>query len=589
MKYIFVNPVNVNLELMPLPGIPLLIGILENSGIDCEYCNLNADYTRYLTSEKINKYYDIFDKFYFENNYENYHEFFKERIEKYKKVFDDLKKTIKQDVYKLDIYKELSKNKKYIYNHIFSTDYSKLINCAKDINLLMFCSQKYKIYSSSITIKDILFLFNSQLNILQEFYNEKVEQILNKEPNIIGIQITLEKDFLSGLFLAYIIKQRNNNIHINIGGNFIEEAYKEISNLNEFFGVFFDSISIGNSTKIVIDLVKYINQKKSIDEINNIIYLKNGKIEFHKERVNENINDLPFQSFSTYKREDYLLQELVLPVRASETNSCYWGKCIYCSCSNSNEIYKLKSAENFVDEIEFLLKKYNTKYFAFWDNALPPKYIEKVADILIEKKLNIKYTMFARLEKDFNYKLMKKLKKSGCIYIRWGLDSASKRILKYINKGIDLDTAKNILKVSKKAGVFNSIYLMLGLPTETISEMEEALIFVKKNLKYLDEVITIDKLLFLEGALIKEKEEYYKKLINCTTEYKNNKQKIINEIKKITKAYEELPLWGFLYISSYGIMRFNILRNLMVKYYSKKSKLLKKIIYIYCECNTTKI
>lgn len=457
------------------------------------------------------------------------------------------------------------------------------------MNLLIFCSQIYLENAASVKIEDLLFLFNSHLNVLKEFYEEKVKEIINKKPDIIGIQITLERDFLSALFLAYMIKKQDKDIHINIGGNFIEESYKEIGNLNEFFGIFFDSISIGNSTEIVKELVKYVNDEINIDEIDNILYLKNGQIGYNKKSVRESINNLPFQSFTGYRKEDYLLPELILPVRASKTNSCYWGKCIYCSCSDSKAIFKLKSAEKFVSEIEYLSAKYNTKYFAFWDNSMHPKYIEKVADMLIEKKLNIKYTMFARLENGFNQELMKKLKKSGCIVIRWGLDSASNRMLEYINKGINIDTAKRILKYSEKAGIFNSIYFIFGFPTETISDMEEALKFIKENIKNIDEVMTIDKLLFLEGAVIKQNEEYYRKLINSTLEYKKAKKRIINEIREITLFYDELPLWSYLYLSLYGKFRFNILRNLMKSYYEKKSKILKSLIYFYCGCNIFKI
>ena len=43
MLYLFLKPVIYASDIMPIPGIPSLIGVLENNGINCQYINLNAD------------------------------------------------------------------------------------------------------------------------------------------------------------------------------------------------------------------------------------------------------------------------------------------------------------------------------------------------------------------------------------------------------------------------------------------------------------------------------------------------------------------------------------------------------------------
>lgn len=112
MKYIFVNPVIMNSDSIPIPGIPLLISILENTGVETEYINLNADYVRYLTTDKIKNNYKQFEKFYNENEYKNYPEVFKDRISKYKSYYETQKPIVEKEIFKFDICKKLAKKQK---------------------------------------------------------------------------------------------------------------------------------------------------------------------------------------------------------------------------------------------------------------------------------------------------------------------------------------------------------------------------------------------------------------------------------------------------------------------------------------------
>ena len=461
---------------------------------------------------------------------------------------------------------------------------------AKQLSILLICSFTQK-EEKIININDIIFLFNSSINNFKDFYNEQADNIISKNPDIVGIQITSGDAFFSCLYLCYLIKQKNKNIHINIGGSYFEFFYKNFKNLKDFFGIFFDSISIGDSTKTVLELTKYVKKELTIEKVTNLLYTQNGEIKFNENKTPTSIKDLPFQSFKGYKEEDYFLPELVLPVRCSTTYSCYWHKCIFCTCSGNSKYIPIK-VERFVAEIEYLSKKYNTKHFIFWDNAIHPKYIEKVADLILEKKLNIKYNMYARLEKEFTYELLKKIKKSGCIAIHWGLDSASERILNYVNKGITIENAQNVLKNSRRAGIFNCIFLIFGFPTETIDDMKKGLEFIKRNKKNIHRVINIDSCKFLNGSIMNNNYEYYNALIDKSEEFNKYKLKTINEIQTITKSseYEQLNFqWSYMYISKYGINRFKLINYLIHSIYRNKNKIIKKILNIYLKFETWKL
>ena len=590
MKYLFIKPVSLLTNMLILPGIPSLIGILEDNGIECEYIELESDYLKYSTPEKLKQYYSLLKNFYINKEYLKYPEIYKNNLISLKKFYIKNIKWLNKNINYYSIIKNWHKNKEIMYK--FSL-YSLLISCSmflKNLSLLLLCSYSPE-KETYVNIEDILFLFNCPLNNFKDFYNEQADKIINKNPDIVGIQITKNDSLLSGLYLCYLIKQKNKNIHINIGGSYFEFFYKKFKNLKDFFGIFFDSISIGDSTKTVIELTKYVKKELPAEKVTNLLYIDNGKVKFNENKTPSKIKDLPFQSFTGYKEEDYFLPELVLPVRFSTTYSCYWHKCIFCTCSGSIQQAPF-SEERFVAEIEYLSKKYKAKHFIFWDNALHPKYIEKVADLILEKKLNLKYNIYARLEKEFTYELLKKIKKSGCIAIHWGLDSGSERILEYIKKGITIENAQNVLNNSRKAGIFNTVHMIFGYPTETIEDMKKALEFVKRNKRNIHSVILSDSCMFLEGSVMNKNYEYYNALIDKTDEFNKCKINIINEIKKITKTNECAHLinqWSYLYIAKYGISKFKLINYLIYHYYNNKNKIIKKLINIYFKFITLKL
>jgi len=563
----------------PLTGIPSLMGILEKNNIDCRNINLNSEYLMYLTEEKVKHSYKKLKKFYKNKEYLNYPECFQEALINHKNFYIKNAIYISKNIKHLKYLKKLFKMQKIKNNPILYSYFISYENyIMKNISILF--NQADNLYKK-LNIKDLLYIFNCPLNNLKEFYEEKAKDIVNENPDIIGIQILRPEDILSGLLLGYLIKQNAKNIHINIGGNYFEEYYNKVTNLKDLFGIFFDSISIGDCTKNVVEITKYINKEIPIEQVSNLIYVKNNELEFGPKHTLKNINQLPFQSFSGYRREDYSLPELIFPMQASAGNSCYWGKCIYCNCSGHKKHYSLMSAKRFTDEIEYLYNKYNARYFAFWDNSMHPKYLEKIADILLEKNIKIKYNLYARLEEEFTKELLIKLKKSGCVMIYWGLDSGSEKILKYINKGINLSVAEKILKYSKDAGIYNFVYLLLGQPTETISDMKETLKFIEKNSKNIHYIESIKEILFFKEAIINKEYKYYKNLINNSEEFNSSKEEIIKQIDSKIKKSGQSIRFQFLYLAKYGWFRFSIMTKILNYYFNNKKTFLKKVLNLY--------
>lgn len=537
MSYLLINPLDFIVENAPIHTIPLLLGILKNENIDCSYINLNSVLLNKFNNDRNFKDYissSIFNVV--KNPSKEEKTLFKELISLADKTFSQISVNMLFNTVPLALY--VLKNKLLYYN-LFLCNYSYMIIYKALATISFFYSQLIHIlipdcdscrtdvqereFNIDISLLDDF--YNSSLHILKDFMVEQIKKSMSDGIECVGIIMNTPGQFITGLYVCQYIKEHY-NCHINIGGSFFNEYYNCINNIPELFGKYFDSISIKNNTETIVDIIKYIRKEKNIDSIPNILYYDNG-LKFNSGSNRFDYNKMPYIDMGEISEDDFPLPELVFPVQAS--TSCYWRKCIFCDCSASEQSYTIKTVSRLVDEIEFLKKKYKTKYFYFWDNALHPKYLNKLSDELKKRKIKIIFSIYARFEPEFNFELLKKLRKSGLAHICWGLDSASQRVIEFINKGIKLEDADRILKEACKANIYNKVHLIFGHPTETLEEVQETIDFISRNIGYIGDVATNKKVYFLNTAILQQNRDYYKSLIKTQ---ESERVKLINTLDK---------------------------------------------------------
>lgn len=520
MSYLFINPVNFLIENAPCHSIPLLMGILKHNNIENALVNLNSKLIDKLKNRDFIN--EMLDKFrcFSDNSEIKQNVIFKGIVYGANTVYTS--QNIDRFLYTVRFALYFLKSKMFYYNlglchysymlvykalSVLSLVYSEMLHILiPEIDNNLTNSNKREIILNIELLEEF---YSSELNIFKDFFDEEIEKMMTDDVECVGISINSPVQLITGLYLCRQIKNKY-NCHINIGGAFFNEYYSSIKNLSELFVKYFDSISIKNNTETIIDTIKHLRGEINITDIPNIIYY-DREIKINGRESTLNFANIPYIDLGEPDNLLYPLPYLVLPIQAS--TSCYWGKCIFCDCSSNNEHYTIKTVERLVDEIEYLKNKYKTKYFYFWDNALHPNYLNKLADELNKRKIKIFFSIYARFEPEFTLPLLKKLRKAGLGHICWGIDSASKRVLDYIKKGIDINVVERVLKDAKKANIYNKVYLIFGHPTETIEEVKESINFVNKNSKYIGDVMANSKVLFLPNSIIQKERDYYKSKI----------------------------------------------------------------------------
>ena len=181
-------------------------------------------------------------------------------------------------------------------------------------------------------------------------------------------------------------------------------------------------------------------------------------------------------------------------------------KCNFCSNSTSS-LWGINNPKEVANDLEYLTKKFKTKYFFFLNSSINPtyKYGTQITKAIQTKNISIAWSDCAIFQ-NMDQKLLDELKKAGAKRLIFGLENASPRIQKRINKNINIPKAEQILKYAHEIGIRTEIELIPGLPFETNDDQEKTLKFIKKNKKFIDET-NIFKF-WLEGRFLRYPEKF---------------------------------------------------------------------------------
>lgn len=179
-------------------------------------------------------------------------------------------------------------------------------------------------------------------------------------------------------------------------------------------------------------------------------------------------------------------------------------------CANQNHNVRYRSKDNIKEELEFLIKDYGIKGFCVVDdNFLVNK--EKAMEIIREiGKLNLKWSTLARVD-NVDLELLKELKNSGCIEIKYGVESGSQKMLDLMNKKITVSEIKNAFNLTKDVGINAKALIMHGFPKEDINTTKETIALLEE-LKMCISRVGLTYFTYLPGSPI-----YPSEHITCNT------------------------------------------------------------------------
>jgi hypothetical protein len=325
--------------------------------------------------------------------------------------------------------------------------------------------------------------------ILLRLIDDKIKVV---QPKLVCISVPFPGNLYAALKCGKYIKNNFPTTKVCLGGGFANTELRSLSEKRVF--EFVDYITLDDGEAPIENLVSFIEQKITEQELKRTFLLQNDEVVFIN---NANCKDYRQGQVGTPDYSDFYLDkyinaiEVVNPMHSlwsdgrwnklTMAHGCYWGKCTFCDISLPYiKDYEPNTAASLCDRMEEMIAQTGCSGFHFVDEAAPPALMKALSIEIIKRKLVVSWWANIRFEKSFTRDLCLLLKAAGCIAVSGGLEVASDRLLKLIDKGITVEQVATVNKHFTEAGIMVHAYLMYGFPTQTAQETIDSLEMIRQ-------------------------------------------------------------------------------------------------------------
>lgn len=349
--------------------------------------------------------------------------------------------------------------------------------------------------------------------------------ITNWHPDIIGVTSPFTTQIPAVYSIMDLVKEIDKSIITVVGGCAVScypvQTLEENKNIN--------IVVVGEGELTFKELLD--REAESLDKIDGIVYRNGDQIIINSPRqLIENLDEIPFprrdlipfkyysmpriladapmhervkiiidwlrfgkhrtktlfnKVYKSLSRHDFLAPfwKLSYGPRANILTSrgCPFS-CSFCAIRNVwGHTYRMRSAENVLDEITLLYEKYNVRHFGIEDDNfnVSKKRTIAICKGIIDRGLDVTFRADSGVYlSTCDEETLSLMKRAGFHELYFGIESGNQEILKtVINKKINLKQVEGVARLCKKLGIVSGGFFMIGVPGETKETMEETVKF----------------------------------------------------------------------------------------------------------------
>jgi len=308
------------------------------------------------------------------------------------------------------------------------------------------------------------------------------QTILDEKPEVVGISC-LTAYYHEVVQLAIALREKD--IRVVIGG-----AHPTILPYQTLVDSGADYVICGEGE---VPLLKLITNHFMNDNIPGVYSRENLFCEgngIQKAEVVENLDEISFPDWEQLDPRRYpkaphgaIVKNFPIGVLTT-TRGCPYA-CTFCA---SPKLYdrrlRFRSPENVIQEIKYLVDHFGVKEIHFEDDnlTLNREHVENICNLLIENNLKISWACPNGIRADkVDESLIKLMKKSGCYYFAYGIESANQQILENIKKMETIEQIAISIEIAHKVGISCQGFFIFGLPGETRETIEKTINFAKRS------------------------------------------------------------------------------------------------------------
>ena len=243
----------------------------------------------------------------------------------------------------------------------------------------------------------------------------------------------------------------------------------------------------GEGEDTLLKLIGFLD-KLDVDGLKNLkgLTFKNedGKIiSTGESEMVASMDNIPFPDFGLINIQEYFSiwksHHGYNSITMSTMRGCPYS-CRWCSKAVFGRSFRRRTASLVVKEIARLQEQYSPDRFWIVDDVftISKKWLVEFNNAMQVSNLKIKYESITRADKLDN-EMIGLLKESGCFRLWIGAESGSQKVLDHMDRGVKAQVVRDMIKLTKKAGIEAGTFLMLGYPGEDEKDIIETVNHLK--------------------------------------------------------------------------------------------------------------
>lgn len=284
------------------------------------------------------------------------------------------------------------------------------------------------------------------------------------------------------------LKRENPDVPIVIGGKIVDS----IPDLLEK-NVPADILCFGEGEKTIVEIVDAIERGGGFEKIDGISYKRDGKfVRTNERKPIEDLDKIQNPAYDLFSPEKYknsfpqsltekLLPGAKFPTPIKSSRGCPFV-CTFCRRSFEPKFVRLRGVDTIIDELRYLKNEYGFDSAIFNDELtlISRKRALELAKAMKQSGLNMKWHCLSRV--DFiDRELIRELLDGGCVSIGFGIESGSQLILDEMNKKVNVERAREVLRICKEEGMLVNCTYIIGMPSESKDTVWETINFIKET------------------------------------------------------------------------------------------------------------
>jgi radical SAM superfamily enzyme YgiQ (UPF0313 family) len=322
-------------------------------------------------------------------------------------------------------------------------------------------------------------------NTFLAYYLEEdiLSDIASRRPDVLALSIIAPSQAIAALTLGRLVKEHLPDIHVVIGGQWVSLFRDELFVRPELSRCFDSLIYFEGETPLYM-LTQALKEKAGLGAVPNLIYWSDGRFVKSSRTSREDMDELACPDFDGIPLGDYTRTRSTGQVSLTyqTARECYWNRCAYCvDLPLPKQGYRERSIDLVIADVKRLIDRYGMSYLEISNATISPHQLKAFSEHIIQEKLKFGWKSMARMDAGFTKDILEKARSAGCDLLVFGLESATQRVLDFVEKGINVKTAERIISDCHEAGISVGLQMMLGMPSETTAEAIDTIAFLVEN------------------------------------------------------------------------------------------------------------